>query len=214
MATPDEIAAAAAVGGTAQGAAPTGTQPDFKEMYEKAVKESAEEHARFTGLQGKYQQEQERWTKTEQAKAAAEAKVNTLIGEKEALSLQHSTAVANAATLAQAKQVAEAQVARINLIASKFQPLLPFEAKGLLPPAATAEELEIKLVDFAAQLKGLSAEAVQSFSNGSVPPPPASATANTSAALFKQANVAMKAGNMDDYNRLYSSAIALSQQGK
>lgn len=220
--------AAAAAASTALGAGATGEQPNYKALLEALlpeydalasdldkVSQTAEEFkSRHSGLQGKYQQEQEKWVKDTDAAISMRDQLAKLSGEREALVIERDTLKTTAEKAAAAVTEAAAKADRLTLIARDYPALLPFEADGLLP-AGTGDDFKAKIAKFNEKLAGKGTEAVTEFRKGETPPPPAGVTPNTSAALFKQANDALREGKpMADYDRLYDQGLALKAQGK
>ncbi len=84
-----------------------------------------------------------------------QADLQALTGEKEALSGQITSL--------------QAQKERVSLVMSEFTDLAPFEAKGLLPPATTAEEMRTKFEEFRQALSSTVQQSVQGKASGAAP---------------------------------------------
>lgn len=205
---------------TATGAGETVTQQDYKALYEKAqadiqaAQQAATEYKqRHSGLQGRYQQEQEKWSLATDKVIGFEAQLKTLMGEKEALLLERDTLTKTAAEKSAEATKASAKAERLNLIAEKHPELLSLEAKGALPEG-TGDDFVAKLALLSQAITGKGSQAVTDFRKGETPPPPREAVTGTSVAMLHQANSAAKQGKLDEYNRLYDQYIALKRDGK
>lgn len=207
----DTLPAGTAADPTAPGAGPTGGQPDVKALQAEITRLSGEVNrltldaqewrSRHGGLQGKYQQEQEKWQGDATKITTLEATLQALRGEKEGLdvTLKSLTEAKTAAEQEAAK--VRGRVERFELLAGEFPHLLQFEAKGLLPEGR-GDELKTKLNTFSEQLKQLGVEALKNFQAGATPPPPTAPPANSPDALKAAAFKASREGNESEYNRL------------
>lgn len=218
--TTDGNAAEAAAGSTANGAGSTGEQPDYKALYEQAqvklvdaAKTAEEWRSRHTGLQGKYQQEQGKWAKDVDELFKTKDQLQTISGEREALAVKAQTLEQQVqAKVSEAAQAAT-KANRLTMIAGEFPALLTLEAKGLLPDGE-GDTLKAKLTELNAALLGNGQKAIQEFRNGESPKPPSGVVEGTSAAMLKQANEALKAGDQTKYDGLYDKYLALKREGK
>jgi len=187
---------------TASGAVTTGNQPDMV----KIIQEAQEWRTRFTGLQGKYQQEQTKWAGDFAKLTEVTDQLNKLSGEKEAIELELTTAKEQLDTLITEKEIVAASLERLNIVTSEFPSLIPFLKDDLIPDDtgdALREKLK-KLDSRIDEIKGTTrTEHAQGASPGTTPAP----AGNSSQALLKQANDAMRAGNIAEYNRLYELFI-------
>ncbi len=186
----------APAGGNAPG---TATQPDLAALQA----ELATWQSRATGWQKSYQTEFDahKLTKTtlEQLQEANGKVVSgqaEIVTERDALKKKEEELSANLGTT-------NAQLERLTMITTEFPELVPFIKDGLIPDV-TGEDLRAKLTAFSGKimsLTNLSAEQIaKQKADGATPPPPPD---NPKKDSFKeQAIVALKAGNMAEYNRL------------
>jgi hypothetical protein len=199
---PEDLTAGTTPDPTVPVAGATGSQPDLV----KALNEAQEWRTRFTGLQGKYQQEQAKWAGDSVKLMELTEQLTKLTGEKEATSLELTSAKEKLDTLATEKELAQLQLERLNIVTNEFPSLIPFLKDDLIPDD-TGDELREKLKKLDAKLleiKGdVKAEHVKGASPPSSPPP----AGNTPQALLTQAKEAMVAGNIAEYNRLYDMYI-------
>lgn len=195
----DEYEPAAATG--------SGNQPDYKALYEQAKAlnaEYAQYKDRFAGLQGKYQQEQDKWKKDVEKLTNLEQQFSTLTGEKEALGLDlqtHQTKLTEKEReLAKLIQKHE----RLELISTEYPELLSFYKDGLLPEG-NGEELRTKLANFRTKLSTAQSQKLDEEINkkmaGATPETPGS-QALEAEQIMAQAFDALRSGNADQYEKL------------
>lgn len=131
---------------------------------------------RFNGLNTAYQKLQKKYE-------ALEAEHNSVLAEKEAM-LQDGKGVksqleklqADIQALTSEKESLSGQITslqsqkeRVSLVMSEFTDLAPFEAKGLLPPASTPEEMRQKFAEFRDALSSTVQQSVKDKAQGSGP---------------------------------------------
>lgn len=181
------------------GAPGTVTQPDLAAAQALVT----EWQNRAIGWQQKYQLEQD----------AHKATANTLASlqeEKGKVDTAHTATVAERdalkekeATLSASLGSTNAQLERLTMITTEFPELVPFIKDGLIPEG-TGEDLKGKLTAFSTKIKTLtnmSAEEIaKRTAEGALPPPPPETPHKDS--LKEQAVIALKAGNVAEYNRL------------
>jgi len=198
--------AGTATDATADGAASSGNQPDYKALCEAAQVEAADWKKRFTGLQGTYQRELLKWQDATKRVSELEA---TLAGADD----HRKTLVAEIETLRPMKaelDTVRAAMDRQKLIVSEFPGLFSLEVKGLLP-ADTGDALRVKLNDLKALMAATEKSAIQDKLEGGVPPTPSGDQPKGPKELQKAMNEAFRAGKTDEYNKLadeYYKAIA------
>lgn len=211
---PDAAGGSGGTGGTpAPGTPPpaaapdpgTGGQPDYKALYEAQLRESNEWKGRFTGLQGKYQQEQTKWTSD--AAALQEA-----IGQKTAVLQEKTTVEGLLGTTKEQLDAANSEleihknmVARYNIIVSDFPDLLPF--LDILPDGS-GDELKGRLTTFRERMSLYGTGKVAEFKKGAAPPAPQAAETSEEG-LLKQLTAASKSGDLNLYNQIYDQLTAL-----
>jgi hypothetical protein len=198
-------AAGAAAEPTVQTQAQPGGQPDYKALYESSLKEVDTWRTRFTGLQGKYQQEQAKWVADAGKLTDLDGQFKTLTGEREALALEIGTLKKSVGDLSGAQSALQAQHDRLRLIATEYPALLGYEKDGLLP-AGSGDELKALLGKFVERLK------VQGLSNtaadGATPPAP-QAAAPTRESLMAEIRVAQDKGDTAAYEAAYNKLLNL-----
>lgn len=188
-----------ATGATGHAAVPTGNQPDYRAMYEQALKDAEDYKKRFTGLQGTYSREQQKW----QADAV---RLKELDEAMRSLDTERTTLKALLADIQPKHESLQSQYDRLHIIATEFPSLLEFEKDGLLP-GGTGDELRTKLSAFQNKLKTNEVAAVKSTMSGTAPATPKSEGQQTPKDLLNQAVAAMRQGKMDEYNSLYSQYL-------
>ena len=184
----------------------TGNQPELKSMFESATKEAETWRTRFTGLQGKYQQEQAKWVGDSAKLMELTEQLNKLSGEKDASTLELTTVKEQLDVLATEKEVATAALERLNIITSEFPSLIPFLKDDLIPDD-TGDVLREKLKKLDSRIDEIKGTAKTEHAQGASPGTTPSPAGNSPQALLKQAQDAMRAGNMAEYNRLYDLYI-------
>ena len=106
---------------------------------------------RFTGLQGKYQQELAKWTDNNDELTAKvktlEADLVKLTGEKEGSETELSTLKTDYEQASSDLEINQSQLDRLKIITSQFPDLLNFEGKSLLPDGS-GDELVEQLTSF------------------------------------------------------------------
>jgi hypothetical protein len=183
-----------------------------EDPIKKAQAETAEWQKRFGGLQGKYQQEQEKWAQTAAKLIEIDEANKKLIGEYEALKTAHATIDEEKDTYLTELETTKAQLDRVSIITHEFPQLVPL--LGLKPeedalPDGTGDELRGKLKTLAEKIESIKKGAVDSNVSGASPAnPPASIKG--SEGLLHQALTAMREGRMDEYNKLYTQYIETS----
>lgn len=183
---------------TAPVAGATGNQPDLV----KALNDAQEWRNRFTGLQGKYQQEQAKWAGDSAKLMELTEQLNKLSGDKEASIIELTATKEQLDTLTTEKEVALANLERLNIITSEFPSLIPFLKDDLIPDD-TGDALREKLKKLDVRIGEIKGNAKEEHKEGASPTNPPAPAGNSPQALLKQAHDAMRAGNISEYNRLY-----------
>jgi hypothetical protein len=164
--------------------------------------------SRFTGLQGKYQSELQKWQAENAKLFDVNEQLTKISGERDALATQFDAFKVKHGELEDAKGVLEEKLGRITTIATEFPDLLAFEKDGLLPDGV-GDDLKKKLEAFRGKLKDLGqAQAVQAIT-GASPTAPTPQPPKSSDELWNQAKAALAAGNIDEYHKLYDEYIKL-----
>jgi len=191
---------------TTPGADPTGSLPD---PIKKAQADAAEWQKRFAGLQGKYQQEQEKWATTAAKLLEIDESSKKLAADFEALKVAHQTVDEEKDTYLTELETTKAELERVSIITHEFPQLVPL--LGTKPeedalPDGSGDELRGKLKTLAEKIESIKKGAVDANLAGASPAnPPAALKGNE--ALLKQALTAMHEGRMDDYNKLYTQYV-------
>lgn len=179
---------------------------DLKSKHEAALAESETWKGRFTGLQGTYQKEKEKWDA--EAKKAQELS-NTIAlmnadGAKQKAALE--ALQAEFGTTKQELQKVSASHSRLSIISKEFPGLLSFETDGLLP-GGDGEELRVKLKAFSQRLADTAKQDLSKQLGGGVPPQPGESGTMNAKQAFEAAKAAFAKGDMVEYERLYKIAI-------
>jgi hypothetical protein len=184
------------VDGTA--AQPGGDQAKLAE----ALKQAEEWRTRFTGLQGKYQQEQKKWADDAARVMELGDILAKVTGEKEALGLSISELTEKADTAATEAALAQSQLERIKMVTVEFPDLVPFLGDELLPDG-TGDELREKLKLFSGKIEGIKKDKITDIARGSSPSDTPKPQDKSSQALLQQAIEEFRKGNTAGYNDLY-----------
>jgi hypothetical protein len=193
----------------ATGTGGTDGTTDWKAKYDQAVLESQEYQKRFTGLQGKYQQELERWKQDSTKVTDLSTQLQAAITQKVDVDTQLATTKEQQDRLQTELEVTKATNARMTLIITKFPQLVPF--LDVLPDGS-AEELEPKLQAFADKLDKFGSMTSGEFKKGETPPAPQGKVPGDAATLWKQVLEAAQKGDMVAYNSLYAEYLKASEK--
>jgi hypothetical protein len=188
----------------------TGGLPD--EAIKKAQAETAEWQKRFGGLQGKYQQEQEKWATTAAQLLTVDEANKKLTADYEALKTLHATVDEEKDTYFTDLELTKAQLERLSIVTMEFPHLLPL--LGSKPeedtlPDGTGDELRAKLKVMSEKIESIKKGAVDANILGASPDNPPSSLKGDEG-LRKQMFTAMREGRMDDYNKLYAQIVEKS----
>lgn len=193
-----------------------GNLPDYKALYEQSEKDKTNWQARFTGLQGKYQQEQTKWADDITKMTDIESQLGDVSGIREQLDLQVTGLKEQLDTATTEKEISESQLERLTIVTTEFPTLVPFLQDDLIPDD-TGEPLREKLVKMTTRLEEAAnvshQQIVDDLAEGATPPPAGGANPPTAPDLMKEATEAMIAGDIAKYNTLYDQYIAKSRGG-
>jgi len=202
MATDVTPTAELALDPTAQGAGNQPVQPDYE-------KQTTEWQKRFTGLQGKYQQEQDRWKATQATIATeldtAKSELARWQADKKLTDDALSTLQSRYDTDITELDIMRARTSRLDLLVKEFPELLPLESKGALPDGVEAEELRPKLT----ALREALGQRTVAVAAGATPPSPGGSPASTTDELQKLANEATTKGDLLAANKYWDEYFAL-----
>lgn len=187
-------------------AAAASSQPDYKSMYETAVTEAADWKKRFTGLQGAYQRDQQKWQVDSARVKELETTVQGLDTERTSLRSELEQAQALKTQLDTLHAAAERQ----KIIMTEFPELAAMESKGLLP-SDTGDTLRTKLKELQGVFANVGTDAVKKTLEGAVPPPPSGDAPKGPKELQAAMNRAFKDGRMDEYEALYVEFVESSK---
>jgi hypothetical protein len=199
---------------TDPGAGGTGDHLDYKALYEATQAEIAnlkaeDWHKRFTGLQGMYQREKEKWTKEQALLDALKTENDALKSQTLEFETKHKSSLDELSSKASELEIKSAQLERLSTITKKFPSLLEFmgvDEEGNefdLLPQGTGEELEKALKTFANKMGTKDTKRPQ---GGSTPKPPSPETQNNGS-LWAQAMDALAKGDVKAYDALYQKHL-------
>lgn len=151
-------------------------EPEVKPSAPPAAPQGENWEKRFNGLNAAYQKLQKKYE-------ALEAEHNNLVAEKETIlqddkskKSQLDKLQSDLQALASERESLSTEISslqsqreRMSLIMSEFTDLAPFEAKGLLPTATTAEELRQKFDKFREALSSTVQQSLKDKAKGSGP---------------------------------------------
>jgi hypothetical protein len=141
----DEVTPGTAAEPTVQTQAQPETQQDYKAEAETWKN-------RFTGLQGRYQQERDAHLSAQAKITDLEGTLTQLRGDVEAKGLEITSLTGQVTEWKTKHTAADAELGRLKMVAADFPDLLSLEAKGLLP-AGAGDELKGKLTTLRETLK-------------------------------------------------------------
>lgn len=198
---------------TYSGTGTTSNLPD--DPVKKALAEAEEWKKRFAGLQGKYQQEQNKWTESAAKMLEFDEQNKKLSGELEAIRAESAKALEEKDVFHTDLELKSTELDRLKIIMKEFPHLIPLlgekEEDDVLPDG-TGDELRGKLKTMSEKINTFKQGAKEEHRAGESPSnPPASVTGNE--AKLRMAIDAMKAGNMAEYNKLYAEYIESSKSG-
>jgi chromosome segregation ATPase len=172
-------------------------------LYRAELQEKETYKNRFTGLQGKYQQESEKWKKDTDALNNLNTTVTTLTTAKTAAEQKAAQLAEEIDAQKTDLELANAQVERYTTVLHDFPQLLPF--MDVLPDG-NGDEFKARLKTFAERLNQVGATGLVNINAGGTPPSPP-ASAGSKADLLKQAQQAAHEGRISDYNTLYDQYL-------
>jgi hypothetical protein len=193
-----------------------GNLPDYKVLLEQSEKEKVNWQSRFTGLQGKYQQEQAKWADDVVKTTDLEAQLGEVSGIREQLDLQVTGLQEQLDTATTEKEISESQLDRLTIVTTEFPKLVPFLQDDLIPDDTgdTLREKLNKMTDRLGEVADASQKKViDNLSEGATPPPGGGTPPPEAPDLLREATEAMVAGDIDKYNTLYDQYIAKSRGG-
>lgn len=210
--TSETLFAGADIGVSAPDKSTTSTtaQPDYQNLIKQSAAEAAEWKNRFAGLQGKYQQEKEKWTIDNIKVGDLTSSMEKLTGEKEALHLDHTKLGEVVSQKDIELNTTKAKLERMEIVATEFSHLLPFYKEGLLPDGV-GDDLRTKLKTFSEKLTLLGTTVATTTAHdlmtGATPATPASTQLLKPAEVQKEMFEALKTGNVAKYNELYDKLL-------
>ncbi len=185
----------------------TGVQPEGEQAKLAELARQAEEwRTRFTGLQGKYQQEQRKWADDSAKVLELADTLNRLTGEKEAMGISLTQLTEKAEQAELEREVARAELERVKIVTTEFPDLVPFLGDELLPDGA-GDELRGKLKLFSDKIGAIKQEKITNIAKGSSPNDAPTAQDKSSQALLAQAIDAFRKGDNAGYNDLYQQYV-------
>lgn len=169
--------------------------------------------ARFTGLQGKYQQERERWVKDAEALAQLQAKATELETKVTNLQAEVGGSKQDLSGLTAWKQ-------RTEIVLDEFPQLVPFLKGDLLPLQDDPARQKESLTMFANAMQHLVAPGTAPAPVPSLPTTPPAPSGSQSGprrdpGLVKSEMIqAAKEGRNAEYDKLYTEYLALTSTQK
>ena len=188
------------------GAAATVVLPD---AIVKAQAESMEWQKRFAGLQGKYQQEQEKWAQTAAKLLEVDESSKKVVGEFEALKVEHSKTAEEKDTYFTELELKKAELERVSIVTKEFPQLVPLLQDDVLPDG-TGDELRGKLKILAERIESIKKGEFATNLAGASPASPPQGLPKGTDAIKLQMMTAMREGRMDDYNKFYAQYVEQS----
>lgn len=189
------------------GADATGSQPDFRTLYEQALKESAEWKNRFNGLQGTYQREQQKWKSDADTLTGMKSTLDAITAEKTGLQSLVDDLNVRFSTLQTEREVESNNLERMKIVVEEFPQLTSFLTKGLIPDG-NGDELRQKLKSLSETVTSLKDQVIDEFRAGGSPPqPPRPKTETKKSDLQVQLMEAFRNNDLTTYDRLYNEIL-------
>lgn len=164
--------------------------------------------SRFTGSQGTYQRDQEKWKATKLKNEELSTTIASLTEANETATEELATATEELSIVKAESMAATAGLDRNNIIFKEFPSLGVFEADGLLPEGV-GDDLRTKLKAFQEKLEKLGVDKMTTVLEGSSPSPPDGVEdVETSEALWETAMKALREGNTEVYEEAYSKYLS------
>ena len=187
-------------------ASTTVSQPEDWAKLAQEYKEQRDTYQnRFTGLQGKYQQELAKWNdsgKELTSKVSSlEAEIAKVTGEKEGSETQLTALQTDYEQASSDLEITKSQLGRLRIITDQFPDLLKFEGKSLLPDG-NGDELVEQLTSFREMLGEQGKKAAADLIEGITPPAKAKEVDKNAQDYWTEALSALQAGEPDEHNRL------------
>lgn len=206
---------------------PTGDQPDDLQVQldkanvslsdvqaelAKVTKESNEWLSRFTGMQGKYQQEKKKWDDASGDLSGLPTQLSDLQTQMDTLQTKFDDGQIQISALQAEKDFANQSLERKNIIFKEFPGLISFEGDGLLPEGV-GEDLRTKLTAFNDKMTKLGGDQFETLLSGSSPAKP-NASDESAQGSFDEAKKAFRSGDTEAYNTLYGKHLQQLDNGK
>jgi len=199
-------------------ASTTARQPEDWAQLATEYKEQRDSYQnRFTGLQGKYQQELAKWTDNNDELTAKvktlEANLVKLTGEKEGSDTELSTLKTDYEQASSDLEINQSQLDRLKIITSQFPDLLNFEGKSLLPDGS-GDELVEQLASFREMLGEQGKKAAVDLMEGVTPAAKTKEVDKSAQEYWDDALKALSAGEPDEHNRLMDKYFEVGGPGE
>jgi hypothetical protein len=175
----------------------------------KAQADAVEWQRRFAGLQGKYQQEQEKWAQTAAKLLEVDESSKKVVGEFEALKVEHSKTAEEKDTYFTELELKKAELERVSIVTKEFPQLVPLLQDDVLPDG-TGDELRGKLKILAERIESIKKGEFATNLAGASPESPPQGIPKGIDAIRLQMMTAMREGRMDDYNKFYAQYVEQS----
>ena len=179
---------------------------------DKTKKESNEWLSRFTGMQGKYQQEKKKWEEASGDLSGLPTKLTDLQTEKDDLQSKYDDTQTQLLATQTEKDIAELSLERKNIIFKEFPGLISFEGDGLLPDG-TGEDLRTKLTAFNEKMTKIGGDQFEALLSGASPEKP-KASEDDASSILNEALKAFREGDMTTYDTLYGKHLEKLDKGK
>ena len=199
-------------------ASTTARQPEDWAQLATEYKEQRDSYQnRFTGLQGKYQQELAKWTDNNDELPAKvktlEANLVKLTGEKEGSDTELSTLKTDYEQASSDLEINQSQLDRLKIITSQFPDLLNFEGKSLLPDGS-GDELVEQLASFREMLGEQGKKAAVDLMEGVTPAAKPKEVDKSAQEYWDDALKALSVGEPDEHNRLMDKYFEVGGPGE
>ena len=201
---------------------PTGDQPDAAELQVqldavqaelvKAKKESSDWLARFTGMQGKYQQEKKKWDEAAGDLSGLPTQLSDLQTQMDSLQTKYDDGQVQLAAAQREKELTDLSLERKNIIFKEFPGLISFEGDGLLPEG-TGDDLRTKLGAFNDKMTKIGGDQFETLLSGSSVIKPKADDPGAKSVL-DEALQAYNKGDMALYDTLYGKHLQQLDNGK
>ena len=173
---------------------------------DESAEDAKEYRKRFTGSQGAYQRDQEKWKQTEARNTEITEAMASLTETNQSLQTQYDEQTEKLETATTEAEIAKLGLQRMDIIFKEFPGLVPWEIDGLLPEG-TGDDLRESLGKYAERLEKAGVENILDDLTGASPTPPDGDSADTEKALMGNITAALAEGDVEAFDKAYDKYL-------